>query len=796
MRFLQLLAVIFLSFFLFGSPHHENSDHDENMASPVAVQARKLYQQGNYQEAADLYQRVYKEALSRNDIPTAIAAANNTAGCFMTLRDYKSAISIYLEAKAFTQRIGNHKLRLVLDANLALLYGLLGDYQKTISLGEQVLQKTERQATLIDPYLTLYLADSYHRTGQFSKAYPYYLRSVESSDNSQNDRQMSLALDHLGLAFLDQDQPERAQPYIYEAFRLRRLHQSEDLFLSHRSLGKLYRIQNRYPEAEIHLSRAIHHYLNKPGRTQIHELYAERARVRETTGNHKESLQDYRTALNLYDQGRSQLPVAGQSAATSEAAHATLRSSFIRFVANQLETQKNLPLMMEALSTLEEARSESLPFHTASSTSSLQKKYLDQLRHSEALLFSVPQESSRFSNLRESVRQIKIELAQLELIANLDHPDRPQPEPLRQLRQSMRSLDEDEVVFSFYLDQPHSYVWEITQSGIHMYRIPSKEVIQDEISKFKQDIHTDRPSSLSNSERLYGLLFGGASKTASQKTVWTIIPDDCLFDLPFAALKIDSSGSKNFLIQKYVIRLKPALFHSAENPPDTSRPVFIGFGDAIYNRADNRLDQQSIHSFKEEKLQLPRLFSSAEEVISCAKVWGDQSVILTGEKASEKLLHQIGQKTPAILHIAAHFIPSMEDPSQTLIALGYDPTIRNQDLYGSAQISSLKNNLKLVVLSGCHSGHGEKLPGAGLMGLTRSWLLAGASSVTATYWPIPDHNGNFFTSFYRHYLGAIQNGVIYPAAKALQLAQIETLSSSDWSSAISYWASFFLISKE
>ncbi len=82
------------------------------------------------------------------------------------------------------------------------------------------------------------------------------------------------------------------------------------------------------------------------------------------------------------------------------------------------------------------------------------------------------------------------------------------------------------------------------------------------------------------------------------------------------------------------------------------------------------------------------------------------------------------------------------------------------------------------------------------MGLTRSWLLAGASSVTATYWPIPDHNGNFFISFYRNYLGAIQNGVIYPAAKALQLAQIETLSSSDWSSAISYWASFFLISKE
>ena len=32
----------------------------------------------------------------------------------------------------------------------------------------------------------------------------------------------------------------------------------------------------------------------------------------------------------------------------------------------------------------------------------------------------------------------------------------------------------------------------------------------------------------------------------------------------------------------------------------------------------------------------------------------------------------------------------------------------------------------LVVLSGCHSDAGRVLPGAGLLGLTRAWLTAGA----------------------------------------------------------------------
>ena len=71
-------------------------------------------------------------------------------------------------------------------------------------------------------------------------------------------------------------------------------------------------------------------------------------------------------------------------------------------------------------------------------------------------------------------------------------------------------------------------------------------------------------------------------------------------------------------------------------------------------------------------------------------------------------------------------------------------------LMGPTEIAAHPVSASLVVLNGCHSGRGNALPGAGLMGLTRAWIGAGARAVLATRWDIPDEAGKtMMVEFYR-----------------------------------------------
>jgi CHAT domain-containing protein len=103
-----------------------------------------------------------------------------------------------------------------------------------------------------------------------------------------------------------------------------------------------------------------------------------------------------------------------------------------------------------------------------------------------------------------------------------------------------------------------------------------------------------------------------------------------------------------------------------------------------------------------------------------------------------------------------------------------------------------------VVLSGCSSQQGENLPSAGIIGLSRAFLLAGASAVVVSAWPTPDDSGRFFTAFYQHLQSQPKqaDNPARRASNALQQTQIEMQQSSGYRSSPSFWAAYSLISKE
>jgi CHAT domain-containing protein len=188
---------------------------------------------------------------------------------------------------------------------------------------------------------------------------------------------------------------------------------------------------------------------------------------------------------------------------------------------------------------------------------------------------------------------------------------------------------------------------------------------------------------------------------------------------------------------------------------------------------------------------LPRLVGSGVELDSCARNWRGEWVLLKGAYASRDGLAEQLRRNPAVVHLATHVLESSERPSYGLIALSLTPR-RESELLPPYEIARWRTNAGLVVLSGCHSAAGAQLPGTGLLGLTRAWLMAGAHSVIGSNWATPDESGALFGALYRNLSGERRSS---PAA-ALRAAQLEMIRSEGWRARPSYWGAYFVVGSQ
>jgi CHAT domain-containing protein len=221
-------------------------------------------------------------------------------------------------------------------------------------------------------------------------------------------------------------------------------------------------------------------------------------------------------------------------------------------------------------------------------------------------------------------------------------------------------------------------------------------------------------------------------------------------------------------------------------------PVFVGVGDPIYNTADPRLPPLSPGTAPAKPaLVLPRLVGSGAELDACAQSWHGEHVLLKGAAASRAGLSEQLRRNPAVVHLATHVLESSERPSYGLIALSLTPR-RESELLPPYEIAGWRTNAGLVVLSGCDSAQGVRLPGTGLLGLTRAWLMAGAHSVIGSNWATPDESGALFGALYRN----LSQGPGRSPAAALRAAQLEMIRSGGWRAKPGYWGAYFVVGSQ
>jgi CHAT domain-containing protein len=373
-----------------------------------------------------------------------------------------------------------------------------------------------------------------------------------------------------------------------------------------------------------------------------------------------------------------------------------------------------------------------------------------------------------------------------------------------------RALSDDDALFSFNLGKARSWLWAVTRHTVNLYQLDAARALERRSATWASDIRSGRDGS-STGKDLDQALFAQVPETVLRQHNWLVVNDGTLFvNVPLAALP-DPSGAKCMspvetcgsvpLIADHTIRFLSSEFSLSTNPaPLHQKFLFAGIGDPVYNIADARYHGNRSVNFSRVSYgttaPLARLVGSGEEVRQSAALFTNAE-LLTGEAASAESLQKLLEAHPTVIHLAVHVLSRPEHPEEAALALSLGKD-RVPELLTSELISTYHVPGSLVVMSGCDSEQGKAVPGVGVMGLSRSWLLAGASAVVASTWPMPDEDGKFFRFFYEHFKADSNTSASVPelAASALAAAQNEMRTATGFGHDPAFWAAYSVISKE
>jgi CHAT domain-containing protein len=366
----------------------------------------------------------------------------------------------------------------------------------------------------------------------------------------------------------------------------------------------------------------------------------------------------------------------------------------------------------------------------------------------------------------------------------LSQPD-PIPLTLAQMRQVAKQQNttlveyavvvDDLKIVDFYLDgeapQPSSlFIWVIQPSGKVTFRRSDLKPLQQQnlpLTKLVQNARkalgaVGRVSSVLPSEadlppdpntqglkRLHDLLIAPIEDLlpADPQARVTFIPQDVLFLAPFAALQ-DSQG--RYLIQKHTISLAPSiqtleLIQQQSNARSRSTGLNMTNALIVGNPVMPSLKSKP-NSPAEQLSPLP---GSELEAQAISKRLNSHPLL--GKQATEAAVTK-RMSQASLIHLATHGILDNLQGLQSSLALApINPTITGEDGFLTArEVMKLELQADLVVLSACDTGRGV-INGDGVIGLSRSFMAAGAPSVVVSLWAVPDAPiAELMTTFYKN----------------------------------------------
>ena len=738
-----------------GDKHPDTARSISNLAKLYSKQA--LYAKAEPLDLEAL--KIFREVLGNKHPYTAISI-NNLGLLYFNQAQYTKAEPLYLEAlKIYKEVLGDkHPDTAISINNLAMLYSNQDQYAKAESLYLDAL-KISRESLgnkHCDTAISINnLAHLYFKQAQYAKAEPLYLEALKMYREvfGDNHPDTAISINNLAQLYVQQAQYAKAEPLYLEALKISRDtlgNKHRDTALIINNLGWLYFCQAQYAKAEPLFLEALK--ISTAHLQVTSTIQSENAQILMANKN------NYYLDSFLSNALANHAPSGGYDQVLSWKGMIYRRQNLLRALQGNDPLKKELSDTIRELATLLNSTpktGEELEFQGKVKTLSEKKEVME----------------------KELANQIPaLNLAKV-TFSNLQNFIAPTAALVDILQYTHYSVGKDG---GKYTEQRYS-AWVIRKDRpIVRLELGSAEDINNLVFQWRSSLSTRKSPSegpqdpaLTLREKVWLPI---AKHLDGAKTV-IISPDGMLGTLPFTALP--GEDIKKYLIEERNIAVVPFL----QTLPDllakkenTGIASMLALGDVAYD-VEAIIPSNSTSSLLavrgEKGTKWNRLAGTKAEVLSIEdsfkKYFPSGSLVeLNQNKASEQSVRESAPKS-RYLHFATHgffadeTVKSMsvkqvdnkrmmgekavvtgENPgllSGLVLAGANLPPKGNGDdgILTASEVAELDlTGVELAILSACETGLGKTAGGEGIFGLQRAFQLAGARTVVASSWKVPD----------------------------------------------------------
>jgi CHAT domain-containing protein/Tfp pilus assembly protein PilF len=348
--------------------------------------------------------------------------------------------------------------------------------------------------------------------------------------------------------------------------------------------------------------------------------------------------------------------------------------------------------------------------------------------------------------ISEAIREVAPALAELESPAALT------------LDQVRKRLDAGTLVLSYSVGADRAMAMMTTAADdngfeIRSFHIPvTSEDLSQRVQRFNSLIGRGASTTeveraiRSQARKLFDLLVAPAWDEVSKAKRILIVPDGPLHELPFAALAVpDDEGL--FLGLAKPIFVNPSATTAVELGQDSrhTKPktrTIAAFGGPEYPSNSPVVKEHNLRPLPGSRI----------EVESIRRLFGANATVFLGPDATEANFRaHVGDAT--ILHCALHARSDPRAPMDSSWFFSIQPGTTSPAEDGILSAWDIVDGPSIgadtVVLSSCSTARGRVVSGEGIIGLARAFHVAGAKTLIASQWPVPDHStAELMTAFY------------------------------------------------
>jgi CHAT domain-containing protein len=353
----------------------------------------------------------------------------------------------------------------------------------------------------------------------------------------------------------------------------------------------------------------------------------------------------------------------------------------------------------------------------------------------------------------QATRQLRAQAPQLASLVSVTYSS---------VAEIQQRLPDDEVLLEFYYDERNAFAFVLTRADLRVVRLDAAG-LEEEVRQLRSQLEPPpREGHLELSQKLYRRLLAPVRDWLDRPKL-LVVAHGALHYLPWGALH---SGSE-YLVERYALRILPSA--------SVTRflPVFAG------------AKPGGLLAFGNPDLGDPRydLVHAEAEARTVARMVPVSRALARDQATKDAFRKYAGGFR--YLHFATHGEFNARHPLRSAIRLA--PSGLDDGALTVAELYSTRLDVDLVTLSACETGLGRISSGDDVVGLTRGFLYAGASSIVASLWKVDDLATAYLMSRFYEKLADGDKG------DALRKAQLETKAKFAHPY---FWASFQLMGNE